>query len=63
MNASVGAGQAADYDGTVVAGQVGLWSSDASDNTFDDFTVGDAAGPYEIDGRWFSDRGDVRAWT
>jgi hypothetical protein len=49
--------------GTVVAGQVGLWSSDASDNNFDDFTVADAAGPYEIDGRWFSDRGEAPAWT
>jgi len=40
-----------------------VWWSDASDNTFDDFTVADAAGPYGVDGRWFSDRGEAPAWT
>jgi hypothetical protein len=44
----------------VPAGQVGLWCSDNSDNDFDDFKVQDIAGPFEVDGRWFSNTGDLR---
>ena len=42
-----------------VAGQVGLWCSDDSDNEFDDFQVRDIAGPFEVDGRWFASDGGV----
>ena len=42
-----------------VAGQVGLWCSDNTDNEFDDFQVRDIAGPFEVDGRWFASDGGV----
>jgi len=51
MSAQVRAGAADTYAGTVPAGQVGLWCSDSSDNSFDDFKVRDYAGPFEADGR------------
>ena len=54
------AGAMFDFAATVPAGQVGLWCSDSSDNTFDDFICRDVAGPYEVDGLYFSDRGNVR---
>jgi hypothetical protein len=63
MNATVGAESAANITATVPAGQVGLWASDSSGSSFDDFGAKDAAGPYEIDGRWFTNRGEARAWT
>jgi hypothetical protein len=56
----LGAGAVGGYETSFAAGQVGLWCSDASDNEFDDFKVQDIAGPFEIDGRWFCDTGDVR---
>jgi len=49
-----------DYTATIPAGQVGLWCSDNSDNDLDDYKVQDIAGPFETDGRWFSNTGDVR---
>ncbi len=58
--AVVRAGRAAGYTGTIPAGQVGLWCSDSSDNSFDDFSVRDYAGPFEIDGRWFCSLGNMR---
>ncbi|MCG3126249.1 MAG: hypothetical protein CHACPFDD_01079 [Phycisphaerae bacterium] len=42
------------------AGQVGLWCSHASANAFDNFKVRDLVGPYEADGRWFSDKAEVQ---
>ncbi|MCG3125607.1 MAG: hypothetical protein CHACPFDD_00432 [Phycisphaerae bacterium] len=45
---------------TVPAGQVGLWCSHASANAFDNFKVRDLVGPYEADGRWFSDKAEVQ---
>ena len=38
---------------------VRIWCSDSSDNSFDDVQVHDLAGPYEVDGRWFWQRGAV----
>lgn len=34
--------------------KIGLWCSDSCDNSFDDFRIQDVAGPFEVDGRWFS---------
>jgi hypothetical protein len=56
----LGSGGVWGYTATIPAGQVGLWCSDNSDNDFDDFKVQDIAGPFEADGRWFSNTGDVR---
>jgi RHS repeat-associated protein len=39
---------------------VGLWASDSSGSSFDDFEAKDAAGPYEVDGRGFTNRGEAR---
>jgi hypothetical protein len=60
MNIQVRAGQASSYAATVPAGQIGLWCSDSSDNTFDDFVVRDIAGPFDADAAWFSTLGDVQ---
>ena len=60
MNATVGAESAANITATVAAGQVGLWAGDSSGSSFDDFEAKDAAGPYEVDGRWFTNRGEAR---
>jgi hypothetical protein len=56
----LGSGGVWGYTATIPAGQVGLWCSDSSDNDFDDFAAFDHAGPYEIDGRWFCNTGNVR---
>ncbi|MBL8880219.1 MAG: hypothetical protein JNG88_13960, partial [Phycisphaerales bacterium] len=63
MAAEARAGVVEGYAATIPAGKVGIWSSDGGGlNTakFDDFKVRDMAGPYEADGRWFSDKGAVR---
>jgi hypothetical protein len=61
MKAEVRAGAADTYAGTVPAGQIGLWCASSSDNSFDNFKAQDIAGPFEADGRWFCNRGQVRA--
>ena len=60
MTVEVRAGAADSYAASLAAGQVGLWCSDSSDNTFDDFQVRDVAGPFEVDGKWFCNAGEVR---
>jgi hypothetical protein len=40
------AGTADTYSGTVPDGQVGIWCSDPSGNSFDDFACRDIAGPF-----------------
>ena len=44
------AGAADDYAGTVPSRQVGILSSEGTDNSFDDFKAMDIAGPFEADG-------------
>jgi hypothetical protein len=53
LDGFIGAGHAGALAGTVPAGQVGLWCSHGTDNSFDNFLVRDVAGPFEVDGRWF----------
>ncbi|MFO0838005.1 MAG: hypothetical protein U1D55_05715 [Phycisphaerae bacterium] len=60
MATQVRAGQGSWISGTCPAGQVGLWASHGTANSFDNFKVRDRAGPYEVDGKWFADVGDVR---
>jgi hypothetical protein len=60
MQSQVRAGVAAGFAATLPAGQVGLISFGNSNNSFDNFKVLDLAGPYEVDGRWFAEVGDVQ---
>ena len=60
MDVQVRAGQAAGYAATVPAGRVGLWCSDGSANSFDDFVVRDIAGPFDVSVEWYSTMGDVQ---
>ncbi|MCG3129270.1 MAG: hypothetical protein CHACPFDD_04191 [Phycisphaerae bacterium] len=60
IQAQVRSGLAHNYAGAVPAGQVGLWCSHGSANSFDDFTLRDLVGPYEADGKWFSDKAEVQ---
>ncbi|MCG3125448.1 MAG: hypothetical protein CHACPFDD_00270 [Phycisphaerae bacterium] len=60
IEAEARSGAAHGYAATVPAGQVGLWCSHASANSFDNFKVRDLVGPYEADGRWFSDKAEVQ---
>ena len=53
MTAEVRAGAADESAATVPAGQVGIWCSNSSDNSFDDFKVRDLAGPFVADGLYF----------
>ncbi len=55
-----GASLAGGYNGPLAAGQYGLWCSDSSNNSIDDFEVRDQAGPFVADARWFSNYGDVQ---
>jgi len=49
-----------DYSGTIPAGQVGFWCPHGTANSFDNFYIHDLAGPFEIDGRWFGNSGDIQ---
>ncbi|MCH7871324.1 MAG: hypothetical protein IID33_06450 [Planctomycetes bacterium] len=60
MDVEMRAGLAGGYVAAVPAGQSGLWCSDASDNTFDNFVVRDIAGPFDAGAAWFSTLGDVQ---
>jgi hypothetical protein len=59
MRATVTAGKAGGYNGTTVAGQVGLWCSDGSNNSVDFFRVHDAGGFYTAAAGWMGKMGDA----
>jgi len=63
MTAEVRSGLADTYGGTVPAGQVGLWSSRGTANSFDDFKVRSLAANAVVDGRFVDDVGNVRVNT
>ena len=60
MTANLFSGLGKDYSGTIPAGQVGFWCSHGTANSFDNFYIRDLAGPFEIDGRWFGNCGDIQ---
>ena len=60
MTANLFSGLGQDYSGTIPAGQVGFWGSHAAANSFDNFYIRDLPGPFEIDGRWFGNSGDIQ---
>ncbi|MFN0138239.1 MAG: hypothetical protein ACKVS9_19215, partial [Phycisphaerae bacterium] len=59
MDSDVRAGGTDGYAATIPAGQVGLWVSDASNNSFDNIKAHDLAGAFEMEARWFSNSDEV----
>lgn len=48
------------YSGAIPAGKIGLWSSNASGNSFDNFYAGDIGGNHVAVAGWKSDKGAVQ---